>query len=275
MAQQLPVNEIERVADLLFGAEGENPEPAENQAAAAPLPAEKPDPAQGGDETGSSDEPPRAEMPGTVKALAEKLGVTPQQLYDSLEIPIANRETGIKLGEFKDRAQELLRADEVRAQAEDARAELQQQRVQFQQQVNALVSAVGPDGKFDRQRFQQALDYVGQTKAQQEAIILAAAPELKQQEAQQRLVDTLARYGIPQQTVDASIGAGWLLMAHRLAELEARIQKAGASQAKPDARPPQAPQKQSAAQRQAQIVSQAKAGQLGQVEAVSQLLFGS
>lgn len=266
----------EQVADLLFGTPEAAPEQPDETPATAeltrpdPTPAEVPESPQRAADEGS-EEPDPVEVPATLADLAAKLKVEPEQLYSALKIPISGREDGITLGEFKDRAKELLRADQLRQQAEDERAELQAEQVRFRQDLMALTASV-KDGKIDQQALQAVRENLTNYQRQQAEIVVKAAPELRDTEQQDRIIEVAARYGIPKAQLDPSIGAGWLLALNRLATLEQRLADAKAGVEKPKPKAPSRPDRLSKAQQRQQIVNQAKGGQLDKTAAVAQLL---
>ncbi len=64
----------------------------------------------------TDDEPPEKAEPLSVKQLAEKLEITPAQLYARLEITVGDKK--MSLGEFKDRARQLHDADKALTDAD-------------------------------------------------------------------------------------------------------------------------------------------------------------
>ena len=114
------VEELSQFARVLTG---ETPEPAP-EGAATDEPA--PDPegdqsATGADEPETSPETPPEPTEGpitlTVKDLADKLDIKPAELYSSLQIDVGGK--SISLSEFKDRAKDLQRADDMLTDARD------------------------------------------------------------------------------------------------------------------------------------------------------------
>ena len=108
--------ELSEVASILTG---NAPEPDESQ--------EAPETDQIDESLSASEEPeqaePEVEIPTklTVKDIAEKLELTPEQVYETLNLKIGDEE--ISLGSLKDGVQDLNRANELRESAESHKTE--------------------------------------------------------------------------------------------------------------------------------------------------------
>lgn len=137
----MDANEITEIAQLMQGSPTppapaeERTEPEVPEHEDVPLAAEADEPEQ----SVADEEPETAEPePSTIKGLAEKLGMSIDDLYASTElIP------GMTLGQAKDRAKDLLAADEMLSTAEDKRITSENELIRKQQEYR--LSLQDPD----------------------------------------------------------------------------------------------------------------------------------
>ncbi len=80
-------------------------------------------------------------LPGTVKQLAERLGVKPGDIYKALKIDLDGVE--VSLGEFKDRAKELHRVDVLLAEAESHRTASQNETLRQSRALSIAMARLG------------------------------------------------------------------------------------------------------------------------------------
>jgi len=218
-------------------------------------------------------EPDAPEMPQTysVKELAERLDVRPQDVYAGLTIDVAGEK--LPIGEFKDRAKDLKRADQVLADAKDAKAEFERDYLVKSQILNQRESGK----QLSEQEIKAFEDQRGAAMQLEAQKLVQARPELADPEtntkASQRVTELLADYGVApyesEQLYDARLTLAFL----RLADLEDRLTAAKESVAttKRKQKPKSIKKDGSSA---GGIVGKVKSGSMTQQEGVAALLTG-
>ena len=185
---------------------------------------------------GGDDGPEPVEIPATLGALAERLGVSEADLYDSLEVPRAGGREPIKLGALKDLEATSDEVAQLRAETEDQRSQMQAERLQFHQELQVLGSALKQaqeTGKFDESTLQQAAVSYQQSVERENAMALQVAPELGTDAGQQKVETALKRYGAPAGVLKQGLPAWMQVAFNRLATLEGRVEAAKAAETKP------------------------------------------
>ena len=216
-----------------------------------------------------------AETPKTysVKELAERLEVRPQDVYANLTIDVGGE--SLPIGEYKDRAKDLKRADEILAEAQDAKAEFERDYLVKQQALNQREAGKQLTEQEIKQ-FEAARDEAMQAEAQK---LLQVRPELADPEqnakASQRVTDLLGQYGIAPYEAEQLYDARLMLAFMRLADLEDRLQAAKDSEVKVKRKQrPKGESREAVANAGAKAVKDYKSGRIGQQDAVRQLLTG-
>lgn len=95
-------------------------------------------------DTDPPDEPAPAEelpLPDSVTALAERLGVKPAEIYSSLKLDLDG--TSVSLGEFKDRAKDLNRIDELTLDAEGRKTDSENEVMRQQRALSIAMQSLG------------------------------------------------------------------------------------------------------------------------------------
>ena len=227
-----------------------------------------------GDISSDADDAP-AEMPKSysVKDLAERLGVRPQDVYASLQIDVGGE--SLPIGEYKDRAKELKRADKILADAQDAKAEFERDYLVKQQALNQREAGKQLSEQEIRQ-FEEQRNQAMQLEAQK---IVQVRPELadadENTKASQRITDLLGQYGIAPWEAEQLYDARLTLAFLRLADLEDRLQAAKDSEVKHKRKQrPKGESREAVANRGQKAVKDYKSGQISQTDAVRQLLTG-
>jgi len=85
---------------------------------------------------------PEMDEPMSVKALSEKLGVSPQKLYKLLQID-AGDGTTFSLGEYKDKAKEFRQLEQLKAKASEARLKSETELLQKSMALDEAVTQLG------------------------------------------------------------------------------------------------------------------------------------
>ncbi len=246
-------------------------------------PAEEPEKAEPVENADPAEEPlaeqdtevEAAEMPAaySVKDLAEKLGVRPQDVYAGLTIDLGGE--SVPIGEYKDRAKDLKRADRILADAQDAKAEFERDYLVKQQALNQRESGK-PLTEQEIEGFKQQRDKAMQLEAQK---LVQARPELADPEknaaASQRMIDLLGQYGIAEYEAEQLYDARLTLAFMRLADLEDRLQAAKDSEVRTTRKQrPRGESKDAVASQAGKAVKDYKSGKISQQDAVRTLLTG-
>lgn len=149
-------SELSAVAALLRGEPDQDaPEGAIDQDI------QEPEAAPSAGESGDLEQPEAEETSGegqesySVKDLAEKLGMRPQDVYSKVKIDIGGE--SLSLGEFKDRAKELKRFDTLMAEAEERRTSVENDLAKQRQELE--VAAKLPNMK-PEERAEHVRQYV-------------------------------------------------------------------------------------------------------------------
>ncbi len=223
----------------------------------------------------SDAEPEAAEMPKSysVKDLAERLGVRPQDVYAGLTIDVGGEK--LPIGEYKDRAKDLQRADKILADAQDVKAEFERDYLVKQQALNQR-EAGKQLSEQEIKAFEDQRNAAMQVEAQK---LIQARPEMADAETAQkasvRVTDLLSQYGIAPYETEQLYDARLTLAFLRLAELEDRLQAAKDSEVKVKRKQrPKGESREAVANAGAKAVRDYKDGRIGQQDAIRQLLTG-
>lgn len=266
----------DQVRDLLFPpdtAETQDPAAEETQPEPQPGQIDRQDEAdhREGEPEASEDQP--AETPANdLAALAEKAGITVKELY-KVQIPMADGEQPITLGQYKDRVRDLQRVDALRAEVEDSQNQSQADRLQFQRELQTVAQAM-QQGRLDEQTLKQARDGLQRYEQQQTELLRQAVPEMAKPETVDAVAVEWERYGVPRAVFDQIHDAGIKAGMYRLHQLEQRLRDAKAREVKPKQAPSRPGPKQSRAEKRSQVIEQHRQGRLSETEAAAKLIFG-
>ncbi len=215
------------------------------------------------------------ETPSTysVKELAERLEVRPQDVYANLTIDVGGE--SMPIGEYKDRAKDLKRADQILADTQDAKAEFERDYLVKQQALNQR-EAGKQLSEQEIKAFEDQRNAAMQVEAQK---LIQARPEMADaetaQKASMRVTDLLSQYGIAPYETEQLYDARLTLAFLRLAELEDRLQAAKDSEVKVKRKQrPKGESREAVANAGAKAVRDYKSGKVSQQDAVRQLLTG-
>jgi len=171
--------------------------------------------------------PEVATMPGTVKELAEKLGIRPQDVYAGLKINIGDSE--VSLSEFKDRAKDLFKADELRSAADTHKTDTENELLRTRRELSIAQQRYQPTEAEKQQADTDWNAYV----AQENASTLAAIPDWQKPEAQTAgltaVAELAAEYGFSNAEVQTMVDHRIIKQWHDHAALKARLKKAESS----------------------------------------------
>ena len=211
--------ELSEVASILTG---NAPEPDESQ--------EAPDTDQIDESLSASEEPeqaePEVEIPTklTVKDIAEKLELTPEQVYETLNLKIGDEE--ISLGSLKDGVQDLNRANELRESAESHKTESENDILRQRRELAVAQQRVQPTEQEKRIAEQNWSDYV----AKENAATLEAIPDwkdtVKQTEGLQEVNKLLKEYAYSSAEIQTLVDHRMLKLFNDHATLRNRLNAA-------------------------------------------------
>lgn len=220
-------------------------------------------------------ETPAAEMPATMTALAERLGVDPADLYATRVALGEDREASI--GELKDRYREVTELEQERTALQKARGEWEADRTRSSRELEALLAAIDPQhisprlkAEWERQRS----DFLSRERE----ALLRSIPEwsdsVKLAADRKEMEAYLSKYGFSGRDLDQ-------VADHRLLRL---IREAARQAKAPEKAPEKVPAKVAVAPRQAKTVTEAQRlghlkaavtkGQITPLTAVEALLRG-
>lgn len=167
-------------------------------------------------------------QPITVKALAEKLGVEASDLYDELEIPIAEGER-VTLGQLKDWGKQYGEPVKLKQQVEDQKADYERSVLATRAHLNAMMSVAStPQERELVQRMVQAgaAQQEGYTK-EQETMVLEAIPEWQDADNRAKDRETIiaigAQYGFSEPEMTHTQDARTLKMLRDFTRLQQRV----------------------------------------------------
>ncbi len=263
------VNEMSAVAQLMFPESNPSPDDGPDESSPADEPPQTED---DGAQHAEAQEPEPADVPGDVKTLAEQLGVETKDLYEKLEVPLGDGKR-LTLGEIKHRAQDLLKADTLKAELEDQRARFTAERLQFESEMGALEMALQSGQPLSPEIVEQARTAAEQRLEIRNRSIMKAAPHLSSEGAQAKVAERAKAYGIPATVLAQFPLPGLILAFDRLNELETRIEAAQTAKSEPKkAMRPTGKAPSSKAQGLSKLKSDVQSGKLNAVDAVAKLL---
>lgn len=226
---------------------------------------------------GESDDPQQSEAEDapsegpesySVKDLAEKLGIRPQDVYSKLQIDIDGEK--LSLGEYKDRAKELKRYDTLMAEAEDRRSSVENdlQRARKELELAQQMPNLSPAERQEKYR-----EYVDeQTRQAVESIQGWTDPGTRTQELTE-ITALLTDYGMSGAQIGQIVDATALRMLADFNRLRKRVKQATESTVKPVKRQQgqrnHAPSTKTPA---ARAVAGYKAGKVPQMDAIAALI---
>lgn len=223
--------ELNPMAETLLGLSPEEPEKA-----IPDDPAEEPSAeASGEPESPNTDEEP-TEEPTTysVKELAEKLEVRPQDLYASLQIDVGGKT--MSLSELKDRGKDLHAAEDKLERVTADQEEYERQRLRDNRTYQLMAQRAGREPT--EADIAEAERMQAEWSNQQAAALLAAKPELADADTrsatEQKMLTFLAEYGLSKVETEQLLSEHRVFlviaqaadMADRLARAEKSIQPA-------------------------------------------------
>ena len=234
------------------------------------------DPSQPESDTGAEmseaeQDAPEAAQNLTVKALAEKLGIEPAELYQSLRIDLAEGQS-VSLGEFKDRAKDLVEADALLAEASERQLTVENELLAKNQAMVRQMQQLGIQLTPEAQR--EADEQAKQYRAHQASLALQAMPEWKDEKARGVDIARIERIATEYGFSEAEQG---ILLDHRLLKLFRDFQRQRETvKAVRKARKKPTGGRQSQTLTRggsdvADIVSKAQSGQMSQKDAIAAL----
>jgi len=216
----------------------------------------------------------------TLEALAEQLGVKPDEIY-KLQIPMRDDGTMVTLGALKDQAGKALDLDDQSAEIETRRTAFENDMLRSRQQLNDIVSLLPevPPALVERARANQ----IEATDRERNAL-LEVMPAWKDdqvyQSAQADILEAVADYGFQRFDLDAVVDHRLIKLLHDFTGMKKRIAAANAKAKElRDATPRRGKRVSEKAQKlrgRAAAAEKAKAGTTGdKVAAVGQILSGN
>ena len=206
----------------------------------------------------------------SVKELAEKLEMEPAELYAALNIKVGDSE--MSLSEFKDRASDLTKANELRELAESHKTEseneiLRQRReIALAQQRYQPTDAERRDAELEFQRYVQS----------ENAAALQVIPEWKEPAAQKAGLDAIAdllnHYAFSPAETQTMVDHRYLKLMHDFASIRARLQKAEKAVVKDKRKQSSRSQRKSPATGIDKAIQLHKAGKMSQESAVAAII---
>ena len=221
-AAELPQDKqdkVERIADLLGGPV----EPAEAD--------KTPEPAQAAQEPATEPEPQASEPAGadelTPTVLAEKLGITPTELFRELKIPIEGGEP-LTLEEIKRAGSKLRGVSEVTETLEQQRVDFENEVMVQRQQLQSLIGELPQDTL--TAEFVQGVQAKHSTYVATETqALLEVRPDLKDpakfNATRQLMIDFVAPYGFRPAEIDGIIDHRLAKFVIDMAEKDQRIRQ--------------------------------------------------
>jgi len=260
--------ELSEVASILTGtpaAEAEKPETDSQD------PVQEIEPSAPGGEAGilsqTDSDAPEKPQTMTVKALAEKLEMRPQDLYGALEIDVGGQT--ISLSELKDRGKDLFSAETKLAQAEEHTLTSENDLLRKNRELTLAVQRLGREPsdteKAEAQQLHQA--YV----QQENAASLKAIPDWADaatQTAEVGLIsEVLIEYGFSPVEISNVLDHRQIKMLRDYALLRQRLKAAGDSEVKSVKKVSGGSQRKSAPAKK-DVVSMVRKGELSQTAGV-------
>ena len=220
-------------------------------------------------ETASGTDQAEVETPKalTVKQLAEKLDMTPQQLYAQLSLDMGGK--SLTLSEVKDRAKELVMSDKKLADASAFVLQAENELLRKNRELELVQKRIGRAPT--EQESQEAAYQHNQYVQKENAATIASISDWTDpavQVADCRLIgETLTDYGFSPAEVGNTVDHRWVKLTRDFAVMRKRLQDVGTTEVK--AVPNQQPQGKRRVQRPKQTALTAfKSGELGMNEAI-------
>lgn len=264
--------ELSTVASLLAGAPAPPQETEETtvQDAVETPPAIEAEPAE---DTGQTVEA-EAEVPIkplTVKSLAEKLGIRPQDIYGSLQIDVGG--TSVTLSELKDRGKDLHKADELLATAEERKTAVDNELMRTRRELAVAAEGIQVTPAHKQAAEDRWASYVGA----QNDLTLKAIPEWIDPAVQRADLTAVGEmlagtYGFAQAEINAFADHRMVKLFQDFAKLQARLKAATDSEVKVTRRQSSKSRRRRAVKPANAAVDAFKAGTASQESAVVALI---
>lgn len=265
---------LSEVAGILSGAPlgdaaetPDKPEPEEK-------PDESPEPAIGEPDTPSlpAAAEPSAEMPAaalTVKALAERLEIRPQDLYRDLMIDIGSGEP-LSLSAIKDAGAKLHKAEQILTDSETSRRDAENELLRRQHAMSQRKPTDAEMAAADSSWKAFVVDENAKTMS-----IISAWKAPEQQQADLRdMAEMLGSYGVSGAEIARYADHRYVKQLYDHMILKRRLDAAGASEVTTHAAPVSKSKRKSVPKPREKIVSELQAGKISQTEAVAALIAG-
>lgn len=261
--------------DDLAGSESDSPPDDKNQDESPQQADDQAETGQTQDDTSDdSEDQPEGESGLTVKALAEKLGIKPAELYKDLQISVGDGEV-MSLSTVKDRAQELVRADTLLAEAEENKTAAENEILRMTNELSLVAQRLGRQPTDAEKAEAQALR--GNYVKEQNQLAVAAIPEWKDKAAQATELElmgaTLVEYGFSPAEIQNTVDHRQVKLIRDYAALRKRLKDAKATQ-KADKRRQTSKSAKRTVEKPRDLVAEVKAGKMTPQEAAIRAIAG-
>ena len=218
----------------------------------------------------------------TVKAVAERLGVDPSEVYATLKVALADGEE-LSISELKDRVKPQAEIETLKQNLTKARGEWEADQIRQTRELQAILNAI-PQQAVSPQLLELHQSQRAERLSREREALLRAIPEWADTGVitaeRKQLSDYLAETGWPEGTVDQIEDHRLFVTLRAAAKDRAELKKLRADKAKADQpKPkvgvkPQPGKPATEAQRFGQMKAAVTRGQMGKVEAVAKILSG-
>lgn len=177
--------------------------------------------------------------PMTPKVLAEKLGITPKELYSDLSIDVGEGKT-LTLSELKDRGKELMAVDGARDKVEAHREKMENEYLRKNREIAFLANKYGNQLSPDDQK--QLASAHSAYVARENAATLESIPDWQDRETMTHdfglINDVLEEYGFSQSEKSAFVDHRYVKLARDFSRLKERLATAADAEVKRKANQP-------------------------------------
>lgn len=206
----------------------------------------------------------------TVKQLAEKLKMTPEQVYASLSIKVGDSE--VSLADFKDKAKDLHKASELRESAHTHKTDAENEILRQRREIALAQQRYQPT---DAEKQQSELDHQSYIEGEN-ALALQAIPEWKDPAVQKAGLDGIAEllnhYAFSPAETSTLLDHRFLKLMHDFASIRTRLAKAQKSVVKGKSTQTSKGKRTTPATGSDKAVQLHKAGKLDQTSAVAAII---
>ncbi len=159
----------------------------------------------------SPDSPETEDAVTTIKALAEKLGVKPAELYKTV-VSIGDDKTAT-LGELKDSYQDAAKLDKSRNELDERRVAFDTEVAAKTQEMAAAVGVIGVDNLNPGQQ-QAVYDWMAAVKQRESALMLKTTPEwsdpLVVESDKKHMLEAFSKFGISEADMQMVTDHKWM-----------------------------------------------------------------